>query len=151
MPSIHPVDPVSVGTDSADRARMACAVPILGVRDLMASVDYYTRVLGFRKDWPEGDPGEEDCDMAGFSRDSCALCLCQGECQGRPGAWVWIGVADVDALHREYEASGAVIQRAPAHSVWGREMWVEDPDGNVLRVVSHPPSGPDSEPEHNGR
>ena len=56
------------------------ATPILRVRDLAASVTYYTTVLGFQEDWQ--GPGL----FASVSRDRCILFLCEGD-QGNPGAW----------------------------------------------------------------
>jgi hypothetical protein len=59
---------------------------------------------------------------------------------------VWIGVHDVDAIHREYVAAGAKIRQPPTNFSWAYEIQVEDLDGNVLRVGSEPklnhPFGP---------
>ena len=44
-------------------------------------------------------------------------------------------LADVDALHKEYQASGADITQPPTDKPWGmREMLVKDIDGHVLRI-----------------
>jgi len=44
---------------------------------------------------------------------------------------------DVDALYAEYQQTGAVIREAPRNMPWGtREMNIEDPDGNRLRMGS---------------
>ena len=46
-------------------------------------------------------------------------------------AFFW--VADVDRLHEEVSARGAVVQLPPTESDMGnREMGIRDPDGNVL-------------------
>lgn len=99
--------------------------PILRVSDLDASVEYYVNVLGFKLDFRES--------IASVSRGRCALFLVEGD-QGHPGAWVWIGVSDVDAVYDEYRASGAKIRQPPTNFSWACEMQVEDPDGNVLRL-----------------
>jgi len=101
--------------------------PILRVSDLDASVEYYVNVLGFKLDFRES--------IASVSRGRCALFLVEGD-QGHPGAWVWVGVSDVDAVHDEYRASGAKIRQPPTNFSWGCEIQVEDPDGNVLRLGS---------------
>jgi len=88
--------------------------PILRVRDVSASIDYY---------------------FASVSRGKCHIFLSQGD-QGQPGGWVWIGVEDADALLQEYRRSGAKIRHAPTNYAWAYEMQVEDPDGNVLRLGS---------------
>ncbi len=46
-------------------------------------------------------------------------------------AFLW--VSDVDLLHEEIAARGAVIQLPPTDQTWGtRETGIRDPDGNVL-------------------
>jgi len=105
--------------------------PILSVRDLPTSVDYYTRVLGFRVDFHT--PGL----LASVSRGGCRLFLCEGD-QGHPGSWVWIAVGDVELLFRDYTARGARVRHPPTNYQWAREMQIEDPDGHVLRFGSDP-------------
>jgi predicted enzyme related to lactoylglutathione lyase len=111
--------------------------PILRVRDLQASVDYYVKVLGFTINFFEG--------IASVSRDRCGIFLVEGD-QGNPGTWLWIGVEDVDALFAEYRGTGAKIRQPPTNFDWACEMQVEDLDGNVLRMGSEPkpdqPIGP---------
>src|SRR5215472_16277476 len=103
--------------------------PILRVENINAAVDHYTRVLGFKLDWQ--GPGS----FRSVSRGRCHLFLCQGD-QEHPGAWVWIGVEDADALLEEYRRTGAKIRHQPTNYPWAYEMQVEDIDGNVLRLGS---------------
>lgn len=122
---------------SADQLRPSVAfhgaMPILRVNDLEASLDYYIRVLGFTLDWRDDADGPS---FASVSRDQCHVFLAAGP-QGHPGSWLWIGVSDADALHEELLARGARIRHAPTNYPWGsRELHVEDPDGNVLRLGS---------------
>jgi catechol 2,3-dioxygenase-like lactoylglutathione lyase family enzyme len=112
------------------RAELECIIPILNVENLSRSLHYYTRLLGFTRDW--GDAG-----MAGLSRDGRAIYLCQGA-QGQPGTWIWIGVTDVLALYHEFRTVGAVIRHEPRNYPWALEMRVEDLDGHVLRFGSEP-------------
>jgi catechol 2,3-dioxygenase-like lactoylglutathione lyase family enzyme len=102
--------------------------PILRVENLSASIDYYARKLGFKVDW-------QDAIFASVSRGRCHIFLSQGD-QGHPGAWVWIGVEDADALLNEYKAKGARIRHPPTNYAWAYEMQVEDLDGNILRLGS---------------
>ena len=115
------------------------AAPIFRVASLDASLDYYTRVLGFAIDWKyEGI-------IASVSRERCCVFLSEGD-QGHPGAWTWIGVPDAAQLHEELRAKGAKIRQPPTNHPWALEMQVTDLDGNVLRLGSEPlhdqPLGP---------
>lgn len=115
---------------NAPANRFHGAIPILMVRSLEKSLDYYQRVLGFTVDWREPY-------MAQVSRNDAHIMLCVGH-QGRPGTWIWIGVADAGVLHLEYRSSGAVIRLPPTNYPWAYEMHVEDPDGHVIRMGSEP-------------
>jgi uncharacterized glyoxalase superfamily protein PhnB len=108
------------------------STPILRVADLEASLNYYIGVLGFQMNWRDDD-GDS---FASVSRDHCQLFLSVGD-QGNPGSWMWIGVSDADALHEELLAKGARVRHPPTNYPWGsRELHIEDPDGNVLRLGS---------------
>ena len=95
------------------------------------SIRFYTKVLGFEKAKWGGE------DFTSVSRDRAAIYLCQRD-QGRGGAWVWIGVEDVEKLHEECKSRGATIRLPPTNYAWALEMQIEDPDGNVLRFGSEP-------------
>lgn len=120
--------------DPAPPSMFQAASPILPVSNLARSLDYYVRVLGFSVDW------QDATGMASVTRDGCALMLCQGD-QGHAGTWVWVGVADVDALHEDLKARGAIVRHPPSDYPWAREMQIADPDGNVLRLGSDPRVG----------
>jgi len=109
--------------------------PVLRVRDIEASVDYYTRVLGFKINW--GYPDPEGAFFVSISRGRCNIFLSEGD-QGNPGSWVWIDGKDVDALFEEYRSAGAKIRHPPTNYPWALEMQVEDLDGNILRLGSDP-------------
>lgn len=92
------------------------------------SLDYYTRVLGFKVDWQEDG-------FAGVSRERGHLMLCEGA-QGQLGTWVWMGVEDAAAMYNELVTAGALIRHAPQNYPWALEFKVNDPDGHVLRIGS---------------
>lgn len=121
-------------TDPTPTPQFHAASPILPVSDLARSLDYYVGVLGFTVEW------QDATGMASVRRDSCTLMLCQGD-QGHAGTWVWVGVADVDALHETLKAGGAIVRHPPSDYPWAREMQIADPDGNVLRLGSDPRVG----------
>ena len=109
------------------------ATPILRVADLRASVSYFVDILGFGIDWET--PG-----FLSVSRDRCCIFLSQGD-QGMPISWMWIGVADVEALHAELAAKGAKVRQPPTNFPWALEIQIEDLDGNVMRFGSDPIEG----------
>jgi predicted enzyme related to lactoylglutathione lyase len=105
--------------------------PVLRVENMEAAVAFYTSVLGFvNAPWGTGD-------FTGVNRDQAGIYLCRGA-QGRGGAWIWIGVDDVEVLHRDLAARGVPILLPPTNYAWALEMQVQDPDGNVLRFGSEP-------------
>jgi predicted enzyme related to lactoylglutathione lyase len=111
------------------RTRFECADPIFRVEGMAAAVRYYVDVLGFESaSWG-------DDNFTCVSRDGAGIYLCRGA-QGQTGSWVWVGVADAEALFEELKASGARIRHEPRNYPWALEMHVEDPDGNVLRMGS---------------
>src|SRR5262249_46415362 len=115
------------------------AAPILRVRDLEVSLDYYVRVLGFAVDW------KADGGIASVSREKTCLFLCEDD-QSAPRMWAWIGAKDIVPLYAELVKRGAIIRQPPTDHWWAYEMQVTDPDGNVLRIGSEPRKGkPDAE------
>jgi catechol 2,3-dioxygenase-like lactoylglutathione lyase family enzyme len=114
--------PKTVGFEGAN--------PILRVRDIDASVDYYVDKLGFHLNWKYPY-------FADVARDRVSIFLSKGD-QGHFGGWIWIGVQDCAALWKEYKRSGAKIRHPPTNYAWAYEMQVEDLDGNVLRMGSEP-------------
>ena len=106
--------------------------PIFRVSSVRAGLVYYVDRLGFSVDWDETG-------IVSVSRDRCNIFLCEWD-QGQPASWAWIGVRDVEALHRELASRGARIRQPPTNFPWALEMQVEDFDGNVLRLGSEPKS-----------
>ena len=117
-----------------EQTKFGGVTPILRVNDLSVSLDFYTDVLGFTNDWGSVDG------FASVSRDRCHLFLCEHD-QGHAGAWVFIGIDDVDIFYEQLKTRGAKIRHPPTNYDWAREMQVEDPDGNVLRIGSDRKSG----------
>jgi catechol 2,3-dioxygenase-like lactoylglutathione lyase family enzyme len=111
--------------------KVECINPVLRVEDMQAALRFYVDVLGFQPaDW-----GSDDFTSVG--RDGGSLYLSLGD-QGRGGAWVWIGVDDVEPLYEDLKARGVPILLPPTNFDWALEMRVADPDGNVLRFGSEP-------------
>jgi len=110
--------------------------PILSVTDMSISRSFYIELLGFK----EADWGNDN--FTSISRDNCGIYLCKGE-QGNPGTWVWIGFdGDIFSLYDELTQKGVKIRQPPVNHPWAMEMYVEDPDGHVLRFGTDPVSEP---------
>jgi catechol 2,3-dioxygenase-like lactoylglutathione lyase family enzyme len=139
---------IKAGADPEERgiSRFLSSVPILNVRSVPASIEYYVHKLGFEREWDWGDPPTFAC----VRRDEVRIFLCQGA-QGAPGTWISIFVQNVDGLFEDYQRRGADIRQAPSNFPWGvREMNVQDLDGHRLRLGSDA-TGPSDNvhlPEH---
>lgn len=115
--------------------------PVLCVNDLVKSLEHYERVLGFEVAWKwaesEAFDQPDHPTFACVRRGECCLFLCE-QGQGHPGGWVCLNVSspvELEAIHSQYQDSGADIAEAPADRSWGmREMLVRDPDGNTFRI-----------------
>lgn len=119
-----------------------CLTPVLSVRSVAASIDYYVNKLGFEKKWDWPCESEHKT-FACVARDKIEIFFCEGA-QGQPGTWLCVFVDDVDALYEQYRHSGAIIRQKPANFPWGlREMNVEDLDGHRLRLGSEATGPPD--------
>lgn len=116
------------------------AIPVIAVSDSARSEDYYCRILGFERQFAyRPDASKVDPCYLGIARDGVWLHLqsFKRERAGMTDAFLW--VADVDLLHAEVAARGAVIHMPPTDQTWGtREVGVRDPDGNVLVFAMKP-------------
>ena len=103
------------------------AIPILSVRDLRTSIEYYQGKLGFENSW--GWDAEES--FGGVSHSGVDIYF------GHPGTWIFLAVVAVAALHRDLAERGAEIHDPPSDCPWGmREMIVADPDGHRIRFAT---------------
>lgn len=114
------------------------ARPVLHVRDVEASLDFYTDKLGFTAAWRHEENGRAI--VAQVDRQGCALILSE-QWPDKAGKglmfvslnvepWSWEAqAAALDALRAEWTARGVAV----TDSRWGyRVAVVEDPDGNQL-------------------
>jgi uncharacterized glyoxalase superfamily protein PhnB len=112
--------------------------PILNVKNVATSLDYYCTKLGFEKDfsWPDGQPSPS---FVQVSRGHFSVMLAQQE-QGGPGMWMFLDLAsleDLAALYQEYQANAVKIIEPPTDKPWDmREMRIEDVDGHILRIAA---------------
>ena len=113
--------------------RLNYPTPILCVKDIPRSIDYYVNQLGFEKNWDWIEPGSDEPGFASVGRDEVGLFLCR-QGQGHPGTWLYITVDNCDELHEQFKQSGAMIKTPPTNYPWGmREMHVTDLEEHVIR------------------
>jgi catechol 2,3-dioxygenase-like lactoylglutathione lyase family enzyme len=117
--------------------------PILGMRDVRAALDTFTKQLGFRLHGSFEPDAREGMVYAILSRDGAEIHL-----QIRRHApatalregferSAYIRVEDADALHADLVARGARILEAPHDQPYGmRELAVAAPEGHVLAFGS---------------
>jgi PhnB protein len=128
--------------------------PLLSVRDVSASLAFYTEHLGFI---PDGTslPGQDGKPVfAGVKHGLTTLWLDNTEYADLPtGAPHGIGVelyvsladdADIDTLYTRLKSAGVKIVQELKDQFWGdRRFVIEDPDGyrlsiaKAVRTVSH--------------
>ena len=109
------------------------SAPILQVRDVIRSRNFYTDKIGFSSHGVWGDP---PC-FCIVGRGTITIMLDAAQDPGPlPVNQYWaayVYVDDVEALHREYKAAGVQITRGPEDMPYGcREFDVRDPDGHLI-------------------
>ena len=114
------------------------AIPVLHATSSKAAEEFYCDRLGFRQAFGYRPFGGADPCYMGLERDDVELHLSSFSGDGVAGGVVFLGVEDVDELHRELRAKGVMIDLEPTNQSWGnREMYVRDPDRNSIRFVQN--------------
>ena len=115
--------------------------PILNVKDVSASLDYYCNKLGFAKvfSWKDG-VGFCDYGKLDFAEVRCGganIMLSREHSRGK-GIWIYVDISDstlLDELYANLKDRGANIIEPPNEKEWNmREMTVKDLDDNYLRI-----------------
>ncbi len=119
-----------------DDTSFTSIIPVLSVRSVDGSIEYYTTVLGFDKDW-EWPFGEGEKTFGSVSHGAVTVFFNKRKDQEARPFCVYYYVKDVDKLNEVYKTAGANITEEPTDKPWRmREMLVTDPDGHVLRIGS---------------
>ena len=106
---------------------------VLAVHNLEASTDYLVDVLGFAKDWNDGDNWQAVVRgdvriIMGACRDALPPATL-----GDHNYFAFLVTDDVDTLHAEFATRSALILAPPADKPWGwREMPVATPEGHRM-------------------
>lgn len=102
------------------------AIPVLRIADVDVAIPWYAR-LGYEKEWEHrfepGFPAFVSLARSGSSR----LFLSEHTGDATPDGLVYLRVANLDAVAREFDSS--IVQQP-----WGQELHLVDPDGNRLRL-----------------
>ena len=113
----------------------------LYVRDFDATKQFYLDVLGFRVEW------EPDADNSYLTSgtDNLALHRATEPRRSRDTALDHLGLLvrapeDVDAWADYLEDRGVRLKSRPkTHRDGARSLYLDDPDGNRIQIIFHPP------------
>jgi len=104
-------------------------IPILHVKDMEKSIEYYQDRLGFKLEW-------KDKSYSGVYRDGFGIMLYQDA--DTKLQQVWVGLHEMDSLYDEFlDAQVSFIQH-PFNNRWAYDMKVQDPDGNIIWFGTEP-------------
>lgn len=110
------------------------AVPILPVKNLEETIQYYKQQLGFKDEWYWGNPPTE----AGCQRNSMSLLFKRNRVLAEKiqGFQISMFVDDIDGIYSEFSEKQLVKITSPIRDEpWGmREFTLEDINGYLLRI-----------------
>jgi catechol 2,3-dioxygenase-like lactoylglutathione lyase family enzyme len=103
-------------------------IPVLRVADAARAVTWYER-LGFEKQWEhQFEPGFPW--FVAVARGRLTLYLSEHSGDAPPGTLDHLNVNDINAVASEFDVS------VDEEGLAGREVDLEDPDGNRLRIAT---------------
>ncbi len=106
------------------------AIPILYSSDISKSIAYFVDQLAFTDKWEWGSPPT----FGGVHREDVEVFFTKSE-GAIPVVHLALVVDDVDEYYAIIKNTGAIILSVPVTQSWNmREMFVECPDGHVLRI-----------------
>lgn len=106
--------------------------PILSVKDLAQSIDFYRNVLRFDLAWSWGEPP----DIAAVCRDGVEITLTQRAGAKPAGAaHIHLGVSGIDAYYTGLVDAGVTVVVPIGDRPYGmRDFRIADPSGNELSI-----------------
>lgn len=116
--------------------KMTRVIPMLPVKSMAASVDFYCRMLGFTVEKRRDDWG-----WAMLAFDDCRLMVDQS-INAHPGqfrdAVLYLYPDDIVAYHRMVKKNGLAIPDLDETFYGHKEFRIDDPDGNRLWIGQAP-------------
>jgi catechol 2,3-dioxygenase-like lactoylglutathione lyase family enzyme len=121
---------VTLRVAMASDIRLDGFAAVFTVRDVAASLGFFTQRLAFAEHFRLGDPPE----YAIVERDAVQIHLMSGrEAASLGRSTIYVFLRDVDALHEHLTGRGCAVEVPPTDFPYGmREMSVRDPDGNRI-------------------
>lgn len=114
----------------------------LRVADLAACESFYTGLLGLQVEWrpdPDNVYLSSGADNLALHRVTAPLARGAGQPLDHLG-FILARPDDVDAWHDYLSAQGVSIVAQPrTHRDGARSLYCQDPDGNVVQFIYHPP------------
>jgi catechol 2,3-dioxygenase-like lactoylglutathione lyase family enzyme len=119
---------------------LKAAIPVLFVRDVTASAEFYRDKLGFTIEFVHGAPPF----YGAVSRGAALLHLKfvddlvfgPGRVEEEDLIMAFVPIDNIKALHAEYRATGVPFSQEPTKQAWGgTDFHVKDPDGNRIAFV----------------
>ncbi len=114
-------------------------IPVIKCKSMQESVDFYTRILGFRLKYPNSG---EDAPVVDLVNNDAEIQLSVLGGDSAFGTAVNIQVDNVDEVFKILVRSGldtsghedSPVHHGPVDQTWGtREFYVTDPSGNTMR------------------
>ena len=109
-------------------------VPVIKVSDLQRSLDFYTRVLDFKRKWPGYEEQEMANGVIDLALDGAELQLSRHAGDGVFGSVSRIFVDDVDERYATFRSRGLDTTRRPDSPLHNR---ARRPDLGLPRIRSH--------------
>lgn len=105
------------------------------VSDVSRSLEFYEGQLGFKP----VEVGLPDYATVVDSEGQTTICTHRGSSErrtaGKDGAWLYIGVEDLDTVCKELARRGVEFEQMPRDMPWGwRHAYLRDPDGQLLSL-----------------
>lgn len=118
------------------------AVPVIGTADVLETVAWFEKILGFTHLWTWGEPpvyaGVKGGDAMLYICHDPELAMAIQERRLTPDVFLW--VADIERVYNQHRANGAEIVEPLTSRPWGvRQYAVRERNGYRLKIAESDP------------